>query len=96
VGCLLKHDQYTSELVEQIKHNYDSLSTNVLLKKKKRSLGEIDILAKKGERYDAYEVKCSFRITKAKKQAKGLRKHFGKAIDHIYFYCGATATLILL
>ncbi len=93
---LSKHDQYVRELCDEIKPEYDSLSTKVLLKKKKRSLGEIDVLAKKGNKYDIYEVKCSYRITKARKQAKSLRKHFNQNINNIYFYCGASASLIIL
>lgn len=91
-----KHDRYIQELCQKIKYDYDSLSTNVKIKKKKRSLGEIDILAKKGKLIDLYEVKCSFRIVKARKQAKSLRKHLHKSINNIYFYCGATSSLILL
>lgn len=93
---LTKHDLYTKQLYDKIIDEYDSVSTNVLIQKKKRSVAEIDIVAKKGDSYDLYEVKCSFRITKAKKQAKSFRKHFGRAIKNIYFYCGATASLIML
>ena len=90
-----KHDRYIQELCQKIKYEYDSLSTNVKIKKKKRSLGEVDVLAKKGKLIDLYEVKCSFRIVKARKQAKSLRQHLQK-INNIYFYCGATSSLILL
>ncbi len=89
-----KHDLYIKELCQKIKYEYDSLSTNVKIKKKKRFLGEIDVLAKKDNKIDLYEVKCSFRIVKARKQAKSLRKHLH--VNNIYFYCGATSSLILL
>ena len=65
---LSKHDRYVLELSNKIKDNYDSISVNVPIKLSKRSLGEIDIMAKKGSRFDLYEVKCSYRILKAKKQ----------------------------
>jgi hypothetical protein len=91
-----KHDKYLQKLLREIKDAYDSISTHVLIKKKKRSLGEIDILARKGNKYDLFEVKCSYRITKARKQAKSLRKHFKKDIRNVYFYCGATSSLILI
>ncbi len=91
-----KHDLYVQKLCSEIKQDYDSVSTNIKLKKKKRYVGEIDVLAKRGNTYDLFEVKCSYRITKARKQAKSLRKHFGKKIHNIYFYCGATASLILI
>jgi hypothetical protein len=93
---LNKHDRYIEELCGKIKNDYDSISTNVKLIKKKRSLGEIDVLAKKGDNVDIYEVKCSYRITKAKKQASSIRKHFHERISNFYFYCGATASLVVL
>src|SRR3989344_8962031 len=67
---LSKHDRYVLELSDKIKHDYDSISTNVLLRQSKRLLGEIDMVAKKGNRLDLYEVKCSYRIVKAKKRLK--------------------------
>ncbi|MEM4398110.1 MAG: hypothetical protein QW757_05825 [Candidatus Woesearchaeota archaeon] len=86
-----------NELYEKIKNDYDSLSKNVKIIKKKRSLGEVDIIAKKGNEYYIYEVKCSYRITKARKQAKALRKHLKNiAIKSIFFYCGATGAIVLL
>jgi hypothetical protein len=93
---LSKHDRYVEELCSRIKQDYDSISTNVKLANKKRSLAEIDVLAKKGNDVDIYEVKCSYRITKAKKQASSIRKHFSERISNFYFYCGATASLVLL
>ena len=45
---VIKHDKYVLELKDRIEQRYDSLSLHVKVKKKKRSLGEIDILAKKG------------------------------------------------
>ena len=66
------------------------------LRNRKRSLAEIDVLAKKGNYVDVYEVKCSYRITKAKKQASSIRKHLNAHIKNFYFYCGATASLVLL
>ncbi|MBT3465568.1 hypothetical protein HOD20_00200 [archaeon] len=91
-----KHDRYLLELYDQIKDEYDSLSTNVELKNKKRSVAEIDILAKKGNEYDIYEVKCSYRITKARRQMKKIQKHLKFKIANKYFYCGATSGLILI
>ena len=54
--------------MDRIKHKYYSISLHVKIESKKRSLGEIDIVAKKGNKIDLYEVKCSHRILKAKKQ----------------------------
>ncbi len=71
---LTKHDKYVLELKDKIKHKYDSLSINVKVATKKRSLGEIDIIARKGKKIDLYEVKCSHRIMKARKQLKRIKK----------------------
>ena len=54
---LSKHDRYVLELREKIKHRYDSISVNVKVASKKRSLGEIDLVARKGRKIDLYEVK---------------------------------------
>ncbi|MBN2367452.1 hypothetical protein JXC34_00410 [Candidatus Woesearchaeota archaeon] len=94
--ALNKHDRYIQELCEQIRYDYDSIFTNIELKKKKRSLCEIDILAKKGKEIDLFEVKCSYRITKARKQARSIIKHLRFNVHNFYFYCGATGALILL
>jgi Holliday junction resolvase-like predicted endonuclease len=96
VLALNKHDRFVQELCEKIKDDYELISTNVKLTKKKRSLGEIDVLAKRGNLFDIYEVKCSYRLTKARKQVKSLRKHFKLSINNFYFYCGATSSLILI
>ncbi|NTV22931.1 MAG: hypothetical protein HGA85_00960 [Nanoarchaeota archaeon] len=91
-----KHDRYVLDLCEMIKSDYDVLSTNVKISGKKRQLCEIDVLARKGSFFDAFEVKCSYRITKARKQAKMVRKHAPLKIDRTFFYCGASGALVLL
>ena len=93
---LTKHDQYQQQLIDKIQDSYESLSTNIKITKKKRTLGEIDILAKNGNSFDAYEVKCSYRITKARRQMKKIQKHLKFKIANKYFYCGATSGLILI
>ena len=92
---LNKHDRYIQELSRKIKNNYDSISTNIKINKKKRSLFEIDVLARRGDDLDIYEVKCSYRIAKARKQARSFRRYL-KKISNIYFYCGATESIVLL
>ena len=91
---LSKHDQYVLELTDKIRNSYDSVSTNVPLKHSKRSLGEIDIIAKKGNRFDLYEVKCSYRILKAKKQLTRIKKHLNLKNAGSYFYCGNSKSLV--
>ena len=91
---LSKHDRYVLELSNRIKQDYDSLSLNVPLKASKRSLGEIDIIAKKGDRLDLYEVKCSYRIVKAKRQLKKLKTILNLKNAGSYFYCGNSKLLV--
>lgn len=64
------------------------------LRHSKRSLGEIDIIAKKGDRFDLYEVKCSYRIMKAKKQLDRLKKYLKLENTRSYFYCGNSKSLV--
>ena len=91
---LSKHDRYVLELSSKIKDDYDSLSLNVPVKHYKRSLGEVDIIAKKGNRFDLYEVKCSFRIVKAKKQLERIKRYLNLQDSRGYFYCGNSKALI--
>ncbi|MBI2659559.1 hypothetical protein HYX07_00165 [Candidatus Woesearchaeota archaeon] len=91
---LSKHDRYVLELKDRIKNNYDSMSINVPLRHSKRSFGEIDIIAQKGNRFDLYEVKCSFRIMKAKKQLDRLKKYLKLENSGSYFYCGNSKSLV--
>ena len=93
---LSKHDQYVLDLSNKIKDNYDSISTNVHVKQSKRSLGEIDIIARKGDQVDLYEVKCSFRILKAKKQLSRIKRYLNLKISRSYFYCGNSGALVTI
>ena len=79
---------------DRIKENYDSVSVNVPVRHSKRSLGEIDIIAKKGSRFDLYEVKCSYRILKAKKQLDRMKKYLKLDNARSYFYCGHSKALV--
>jgi len=91
---LTKHDRYVLELRDKIKHKYDFVSVNVKVAGKKRSLGEIDIVAKKGDKVDLYEVKCSHRIVKAKKQLNRMKRLMNLNKSKSYFYCGSSEALI--
>lgn len=89
----IKHDVYLRDLCEKIKYDYDSVSTNVrLFSKKGRVLAEIDLLAVREDSCDAYEVKCSYRITKAKKQLLRI-KRLMPHINNLYFFCGESGVL---
>lgn len=89
-----KHDRYVTQLVDQLTPIYDDISTHLKLSKKKRTIAEIDIMAKKGKDIHFFEVKCSYRIVKAKKQLKRLRKIFNDDSICLYFYCGSADKLI--
>ena len=89
-----KHDRYVLELSSKIKDDYDSISVNVPIRHSKRSLGEIDIIAKKGNRFDLYEVKCSYRIMKARKQLRRLKNILNLENSRSYFYCGNSKALV--
>ncbi len=92
---LSKHDQYVSDLCERIKEYYDDVIPNYKIAGAKRCFGEVDILAKRGEQVDLYEVKCSHRPIKARKQLTRLRRYFGAKGDS-FFYCGTSGLLMLL
>jgi Holliday junction resolvase-like predicted endonuclease len=89
-----KHDRYVLELKDKLKHKYDFISINVKIATKKRSLGEIDIIARKGKKIDLYEVKCSHRIMKAKKQLKRMKRLLNLKKSRSYFYCGSSGSLV--
>ena len=91
-----KHDKYVVELCKRLSYAYDILLTNVPLKRNDRLIGEIDIYARKGTRIDIYEVKCSYRIAKAKKQLKKVKSYLELDDVHNYFYCGNSDLLIEL
>ena len=93
-GKLTKHDRYVLELKDKIKHKYDFVSVNVKVAGKKRSLGEIDLLAKRGNKVDLYEVKCSHRILKAKKQLQRMKRLMNLDKSKSYFYCGSSGALV--
>jgi len=91
---LSKHDRYVLELRDKIRHRYDSISVNVKVAGKKRSLGEIDLVARKGRKIDLYEVKCSHRIVKARKQLTRMKRLMNLSQSGAYFYCGSSGMLV--
>ena len=87
-----KHDRYLEELCEQLEDDYDLILKNIpLLSKKRRRVAEIDILAIKGDKCDVYEVKCSYRKTKAKRQLEKIRKLL--EIRHCFLFCGESGKI---
>lgn len=100
MATINKHDVYVKQLSRELEPKYDTILTNVPLysfrKRKTRLVGEIDILAKKGNNYDIYEVKCSPRITKAKIQLQKIKKNVNYRVNNMFFYCGNSAHLLKL
>lgn len=90
---LSKHDRYVHKLVQQIKSSYDTIDTHVALDNSRRRMAEVDILAKKGDIIDVYEVKCSYRIIKAKKQLKRIKRILNVEKINLFFFCGASSRL---
>ena len=91
----LKHDRYVEDLCSIIEQDYDALYTNVPLFSKRnnrRRVAEIDVLAVKENRYYVYEVKCSYRITKARKQLKRIKRLLPR-VKQSFFFCGESASL---
>lgn len=82
------------ELVSQLKPDYDDISTHCKLENHGRLVGEVDILARKGDEVHLFEVKCSYRIIKAKRQLSKMRKSFTQYHTKCFFYCGGGKTLI--
>jgi len=81
------------DLCRKVKSDYNSLSTNVrLFSKKGRVLAEIDLLAVRENGCDVYEVKCSYRITKAKKQLLRIKRLMPE-VTNLYFFCGESGVL---
>lgn len=82
------------KLCEEIDERYDSISTHVPVfsKNRKRSVAEIDVIAKKGKKIDVFEVKCSYRKMKAKKQLKRIKRLFPR-VRRTFFFCGEAGIL---
>jgi len=85
----LKHDKYLEDLCESIKDDYDGLWKNVTLfsPKTKRKVAEIDVLAVRDNKYYVYEVKCSYRISKARRQLKKIKRLLPN-VSELFFFCG--------
>jgi len=59
-------------------------------------VGEVDIIARKGDEIHLFEVKCSYRIVKARHQLLKLKKAnaFKNFNITCFFYCGMGKQLI--
>ncbi|MFH0874699.1 MAG: hypothetical protein V1859_02090 [archaeon] len=91
----LKHDRYLEILCDKIKPNYDRIYRNVTLyseTKKNRKIAEVDIMGIKNNYCDVYEVKCSHRIVKARRQLHKVKKHMPN-VRNMFFFCGESGIL---
>jgi hypothetical protein len=96
-SLILKHDQYVQELFEKLKDNYDVIYRSLpLFSERNRLIGEIDMVGVSSYGVDIFEVKCSFRPVKAKKQLLKIRKIFGQNDKDVnaFFYHGAGEQLV--
>ncbi|MFH1174881.1 MAG: hypothetical protein V1725_07125 [archaeon] len=97
-----KHDKYIDCLCERLSDEYDHMLRNVPIydnRRRKRTLvAEVDILAFKEEYCDIYEVKCSFRMAKAKKQLDRICRLISKRtpVKNVFFYCGESGRLLVV
>ena len=90
-----KHDRYVQRLYDRIKDDYDAVERNVVFSSRKCAQAEADIIAYRGDEIHIYEVKCSYRFAKAKKQLlKMLRLLKQPAVA--YFYCGSADRLEII
>jgi len=86
-------------LCSRLEHDYDLILRNVpLYSRRHRPVGEIDILAIKGDEYDIYEVKCSNRIIKAKHQLNKIRRILSNTskVNQAFFFCGESGRLQIM
>jgi hypothetical protein len=93
---LIKHDRYLESLCSEIGPRYDVVLRNVpLYSVRNRLIGEIDVLAIKDNYCDIYEVKCSYRIHKARRQLRKIKKILSleSQVRNLFFFCGASGAL---
>lgn len=82
-----------NKLYSQIKSSYDTIDTHVNIDNSKRRIAEVDILAKRGDIIDVYEVKCSYKIVKARKQLKRIKRILNSQNINLFFFCGESSRL---
>lgn len=89
---LNKHDRYVQRLYDRIKDDYDAVERHVVLSSKKCAKAEIDIIAYRNDEVHVYEVKCSYRFYKAKRQLQKILRLLKKPAV-AFFYCGSADSL---
>jgi len=64
---------------------------------KGRLIAEIDVIGVGAHGVDIFEVKCSNRVVKARKQLQKIKRLFGSGLDeqvNTWFYCGEAGRLL--
>lgn len=79
-------------MYDRIKDDYDAVERNVVLSTRKRRRAEIDIIAYRDDEVHIFEVKCSYRFAKAKRQILRILRLLKKPAV-AYFYCGSADRL---
>ncbi len=86
----------------RIRDQYETVQRHVFLygykRSKRRIIGEIDLVGVKKDGLDLYEVKCSYRIVKAKKQLRKAKRILTttealKQAINAYFYNGESGEI---
>ena len=92
---LTKHDRYVEELRQRVEERYYEVLVNQKVYARKRIVAEADLIGVRDGRVDIYEVKCSYRPTKAKAQLRKLKRIFSGsyAVDSLFFYPANTERL---
>lgn len=96
-SLILKHDQYVEQLYAKLKDHYDVIYRSLpLFSERDRLIGEIDMVGVSPNGVDVFEVKCSFRPVKARKQLLKIKKIFGNVDKDVsvFFYHGAGEQLV--
>ena len=93
-----KHDVFVEELCMTLDNKYEFFEKHVVLfkscrAKRRRVVAEVDLIAYKDNYCDVYEVKCSYRITKARMQLKKIRKYV-RNVKKTFFYCGESKQIV--
>ena len=94
-----KHENYVAMLQGIIGEEYDEIMANTkLFSSRNKVMAEADLIAVKNDYVDIYEVKCSYRPTKAKKQLARLRRLLSQKyrVRNLYFFPGNMEQIILL
>lgn len=96
---LNKHDRYVKKLLQRLQGRYDVLYTHYPLFGRKCQLAEIDVMGIKGDTIDVYEIKCSPRMVKAKKQLSRIKRLLtdnGVQQINTFFYCGLSNAVVVM